>query len=667
LQNQLLDRAITRHDIDFSNLPAQHFREAIDTLLPKLKAHHEYIATDAPLTFEALFETDETSRQLGRIVGLLHHLTSVAETPELRDLFAEYMPVIATTQQEMQLDERVPARIKAYLETEEAKTLDPMRARIVQEIIRNYEREGVYLEASDKESLMTLQGRETELTQQFDCNLSDFDAAAVLTFSIEQLQGVPPRTLENATLLEDGRYEVTRVSGGFADIVTYCEVEETRKTVYEYGLNEGKSVPWDNRPILAEIARIAHDRARLLGFPNYATYAMDQQMASSPAEALAFEVGLAAKSLSKARDDTRELTEFGTRLMGRTPAHHDFAYLGEKMCQARYSLDSEAMRKYFPVNTVVSGMFAMLEELYDITFARDTARSVWHQDVEVYEVVDKASQRTLGILYMDLFKRANKGSGAWMNPAQTRHVEKGETYLPVVYLVCNAPKDKSQEPTLEFGEVVTLFHEMGHTLHNILTEVDEEFFSGLSHVQHDAVELPSQFMENFCWDYSTIKLISRHVETGECLPESEFEKLTASRHFMAASSVLRTARYSMMDLLIYSNPDVAPETIETLVFDTWQTRERDRRNSNLTGFKHIFSGGYSAGYYAYQWAEMLSADAFAALKEEGATFLEQKAAAMRFRKHVLATGGLSSMADNFRAFRGRDPDLTYLLRDYGVE
>jgi oligopeptidase A len=666
LTNPLLDPAISHHDVDFAALSPEHFREAFDSLIPRVQAHHEYGATEAPLTFDALIETDEVSRHLHRVAGLLDHLNSVVVTPELRALHDEYMPLLSRVYQELGLDERVPARLKEYLQTEEARSLDASRLRIVHEVIEGFEREGVYLDPASKGKLTDLGVRVTELVQQYQCNLTDFSDAATMVFSAAELTGVPDRTLENATLLDDGRYEISMVSGGFSDILTYCEMENTRKAVYEHGLGEGVAAPWDNRQIVEELPRLFQARAQLLGFPSYAAYVMSKSMAGSPDRALAFEEDLAARSHAQAVQETHELLEFGTRVLGRKPEYHDDAFVLEKLRQSRYDLDSENIREYFPVRKVVSGLFSLLEQLYDISFVLNTTRSVWHEDVQAYDMADKVTGKNLGFIYLDLFKREGKEGGAWMTPVQTRHVQHDQVFLPVTYLVCNAPKDKGQEPTLEMGEIVTLFHEMGHTLHNQLTEVDEEFFSGLSHVQHDAVELPSQFLENFCWDYETLKLISAHVATGEVLPESEFEKLKASRHFMAASSMLRTARYSLVDMHLYADPAAKPFEVETRVLDRWQTRQRDTRVPCLASFSHIFGGDYEAGYYAYQWAEMLSADAFAALREEGGSFLEQKAAALRFRKHVLAAGGLADIAENFRAFRGRDPELVHLLRDYGI-
>jgi oligopeptidase A len=311
-------------------------------------------------------------------------------------------------------------------------------------------------------------------------------------------------------------------------------------------------------------------------------------------------------------------------------------------------------------------MLRVLETLYQLRFELDAAVPVWHEDVQAYRAFDRTSGAELGLVFMDLFKRKNKQSGAWMNPACSRHKDSSGTRLPVTYLVCNAPKDVGQEPTFEFGEIVTLFHEMGHTLHNLLSEVDEEFFSGLAQVQHDAIELPSQFLENFCWDYSIVKELSAHLTTGEPLPESEFNNLRDARRFMAAELMLQGARYSLLDLELYTDPQADPMQVESTVLERWRTRPGDANVSVMADFPHIFGGGYAGGYYAYQWAEMLSSDSFAALREEGATFKEQMGAAGQFRQHVLAAGGVNSMAENFRAFRGRDPKPEFLLADYGI-
>ena len=430
----------------------------------------------------------------------------------------------------------------------------------------------------------------------------------------------------------------------------------------EPGVAQGK----DNRPVLAEIIKLRQEHATLLGYANHAEYQLEENMAKRPDTALDFSLDLARRSLPQAKREMAEMLEFGSNLLKRIPEFHDIGFVSEKMREAKFSVNSEALRQYFPVEKVVGGLFELIETLYGLRFVRNLTTSAWHEDVRVYDVMDVASNVLKGTLYLDLFKRKHKNSGAWMSPVQSRHDGGSQARLPVTYIVCNAPKDVGQVATFDFDEVVTLFHEMGHGLHNLLTEVPEEYFSGLNQVEHDAVELPSQFMENFCWDYEILKKLTQHVVTGESLPVAEFVNLKASKLFMAANSLLAGARYSILDMMVYSNPDKDPFELETQVLNSLKARERDPRATILPSFSHIFVGGYSAGYYAYQWAEMLSADAFAALKGEGSSFEAQRKAANLFRKHVLATGGVQGMDKNFKEFRGREPDLSHMLREYGM-
>lgn len=666
MTNPLLNPALRTQHINFPAITPADFTEAFEVLVPQWQAEHETSVTTAPLTFQALFVDGKAGPQLNAVMGLLSHLTSVADTPALRAIYEKWMPTLAQLGQEMGLDVRGWEKVQAYLGTEDYAALSPLYKKLVAEILKNYEEGGIHLPADKKARLAEISARLSELSHQFDTNLTDFTSEAVLSFSKEELAGVPARTLQNATELPDGRLEISMVAGGFGDVMDYCEIESTRKAVYEYQLVRGVEPHRDNRPLLTETLALRKELATMLGYANYATMSVEDDMAATPDAALDFTEQLAQLALPKAREEAADIDAFGAQLLGRPVEFWDRAFIVEKYQQARYQVDTEALRAYFPVSQVVQGLFALIERLYDIVFEADPSVPVWHPDVTAWRVVDKADGNMRGTLYLDLFKRKQKDSGAWMNPAANRHQAHGEHRLPVVYIVCNTPKDLGRTPTFTFDDVITMFHEMGHALHNLLTDVDEEFFSGLAKVQHDAVELPSQFMENFCWDYSVLRSLSTHIDTGEAFPESEFAKLQASRLFLAASRMLGTARYALLDMQLHiaDNPD--PAAMEASVFDTWSVRARDPRAQVLPGFSHIFAGGYAAGYYAYQWAEMLSADAFAALTEAGQTLAEVRSRAMDFRKHVLASGGVESMAVNFERFRGRAPDVRHLLEAYGV-
>lgn len=666
MTNPLLNPALRTQLINFPAVQAAHFKEAFDVLVPKMVEEHEAWVTTAPLTFQGMFVDGDIGPQLGAVTGLLSHLTSVADTPELRAIYDDAIPRISQLEQEQSLDVRGWQKVKAYAATEDYASLSPLYKKLVAEILKSYEQGGIHLPDDKKARMGDISAELSELSHEFDCNLSDFTSEAVMSFSKEELAGVPARTLQNAIELPDGRLEISMVAGGFGDVMDYCEVESTRKAVYEYQLARGVEEHRDNRPLLAKTLVLRQELAAMLGYANYAAMSVEDDMAATPDAALTFTTQLAELALPRAREEAADIDAFGAQLLGRPVEFWDLAFLVEKYQQARYQVDTEALRAYFPVSQVVQGLFELIERMYDIVFEHDAAIPTWHPDVTAWRVVDKADGKVRGTLYLDLFTRKHKDSGAWMNPAASRHQAHGEHRLPVVYIVCNAPKDLGRAPTFTFDDVITLFHEMGHALHNLLTDVDEEFFSGLSQVQHDAVELPSQFMENFCWDYGVLRSLSTHIDTGEALPESEFAKLLNTRLFLAASRMLRTARYALLDMQLHTavNPD--PVAMEASVFDTWSVRARDPRAHMLPGFSHIFAGGYAAGYYAYQWAEMLSADAFAALKEAGNTLPEVRSRALDFRKHILASGGVDSMAVNFERFRGRAPDVRHLLEAYGV-
>lgn len=666
MTNPLLSPDLLQHRINFSAIRPEHFDNAIETLLPQVQAEHEDTVVNAPLQYKALFGSDRANAQLRRVLGLLSHLTSVADNEQLRDVYERKMPEVSRVYQTMGLDERAYQKVKVFTDTSEYRALAPLYKKLVDKVVKDYEEGGIHLPADKKARMTDIGARMTELSHQFDCNLQDFTNEAVLSFSREELSGVPERTLQNATALEDGRLEVSMVAGGFSDIMTYCDVEATRKSVYEYQLARGVAEGTDNRPLLPEILALRAELASTLGYASFADMALDDNMAATPTAAMDFTENLARLALPKAKVEAAEIDAFGEALLGRPLQFWDYGYVAEKYQKERYSVDTEALRAYFPVTQVVSGMFKLLENLYDISFEQDTTQATWHEDVTVWRVIDNATQAVRGSLYMDLFKRKHKDGGAWMNPAINRHVEDGQVRLPVVYLVCNTPKDLGQAPTFTFDDVITLFHEMGHTLHNLLTDVDEEFFSGLANVQHDAVELPSQFMENFCWDYDVLRGLSTHIDTGEALPQEKFDKLYASRLYLAASRMLRTARFALLDMSLHmqDRPDVV--ALEEQVLSAWSVRQPDTRSRLLPSFSHIFAGGYAAGYYAYQWAEMLSADAFGALREASTSKAEFRSRAMDFRRHILATGGSEDMAVNFERFRGRAPDVKHLLADYGI-
>lgn len=662
--NQLLDKALLEDNIDFSKLEPKHFILAFEKLIPQVKKEfEEELLLD--LTYENLFEKGYKSKQLSQVLSYLNHLNGVVQNDQLREIFGKYVPQISAMYQEMSLDKRSYEKLVNYTKTKEYQHLSELRKKMIADMLLDFELNGINLHEEKKQRLQEISYRLTELSDKFENNLMDVQKTFEREMDLEQLKGLPERSFNNIEKLENGKYLISESSGTYDDILTYCEVENTRKVIYEEQLDLGIRKNFDNRPLLEEILTLRKENATILGYENYSTYSLKKEMLKNPKEVLSFIEDLALKSLPQAIEESYQVSRFGEKLLKRKVQFHDRAFVVQKMKEQLYSINSEELRKYFPVSKVLKGLFEIVENLYGINFIENKTISKWHEDVIVYNVYNE-NHEDIGLLYLDLYKRKNKESGAWMLPKQSNVDNEFEKKKPITYLVLNIPKNQKEQSTVELEEIVTLFHEMGHGLHNMLSEVKEDYFSGLSNVEHDAIELPSQFMENFVWDYEVLKKLSQHIETKEQLPLEVFKKIQNAKFFLAANQMVRQAIFSYLDMYIHTD-NVKPMDFEKEIFNRWKTREIDERSEFLPVFSHIFSGGYAAGYYSYKWSEVLSSDAFQALKEAGNTYLEQKPMANTFRKSILSKGGTNNMLDNFIEFRGRKPDVKYLLKDYGID
>lgn len=669
MSNPLLEKEIIKHDIDFKKILPEHFQQAFTTLIPQVKTEHEWTVTQAPLDYQTLFETPGAASQLEMVFSILDNLNNVVQTPEIRDLYDAWVPQIMALYNEMSLDDRGYFRIKEYVKTEEYQTLTLMQQKKIIDVIENYEINGIALPQDKKDQLKALDIKLTELTTLFGNNAKDTDAQKEASFTREQLAGLPERSLENAVVQEvEGQehFQVRYASGIYDDIMEYADNEATRRLIYEQNLQDGVKTGLDNRPLLNQIIEIRQQKAAILGFINHASFKLRKRMVASPEKALEFIENLATQSLVQAKQESQSIRDYGKSILNREMNFHDRSYVINKMRQNLLNQDKEVIRQYFPVSQVTSGLFEIIENLYSIRFVANKEKNAWHDDVLIYDLQDTITGEKIGSLYMDLYRRDFKSDGAWMSGILSRHKNRDELTLPVAYVVCNAPKDAGQQPTFEFDEIITFFHEMGHALHHLLTRVDDEYYSGINHVEHDAVELPSQFMENFCWDYEIIKKISSHIKTGEVFPQSMFENMLKGKNFLSALMMLRQVTFAKLDMRLYSEKNIDAMTVEKEVFAEYQTGPRDERSCFLPNFGHIFPGGYSAGYYSYKWAEVLSSDAYAALKEQGDSYLEQKEMAKSFRRHILETGGYGSMQEKYQQFRGQAPDIIHLLKDNGI-
>ena len=455
-------------------------------------------------------------------------------------------------------------------------------------------------------------------------------------------------------------------------VMQYADNRELREQVYRAYVTRASELgkpEWDNTPIIDRTLEIALAQAKLLGYRNYAELSLVTKMADSPAQVLDFLHDLARRAKPFAEKDLAQVRAFAAEKLGLPDIQSwDLAYAGEKLREAQYAFSETEVKKYFPVGKVLSGLFAQIDQLYGVRFTEKKV-PVWHEDVRYFEL--EKDGETIGAVYMDLYAREGKRSGAWMNDYRGRRRflsgdKAGQVQTPTAYLVCNfTPPVAGKEARLTHDEIITLFHEMGHGLHHLLTRVDELGVSGINGVEWDAVELPSQFMENFVWEFDVLRGMSAHEDTGEALPESLFAKMLAAKNFQRGMFLVRQMEFALFDMSIYSESD--PSSLHRWA----ETLQRVRKevavvqppeyNRFANSFGHIFAGGYSAGYYSYAWAEVLSADAYAAFEESG----DVKATGAKFWNEILAVGGSRSAAESFKAFRGRAPSIDALLRHSG--
>lgn len=667
--NQLLNKKITNHEIDFSTINAVDFKNAFDILLPEVKIEHEDMLNKLS-TYDNIFESLEKRDQLISLMVILSNLNSVVQTPEIREVYNEYIPTISTLFQELSLDKRVYDKIKDYTSLNEYLLLDELQRKIINNILLDLELGGIALPEDKKIKLQEISFKLSELKNKYDDNLTDVESNLEVNFTKSELKGVSDRVYKNAKIVNenngDAIYNITYSSGLYGDIMANCDISETKKIIYNQMISIGTKDGFDNRLIVDEIVSLSHEKAIILGSKNYAEYALIKNMVKSSKDALSFINDLQKRSYDKAIEESKSISSYGQKLLGKPVEFHERSYVVNSMEKNLFNVNHDKIREYFPVKNVINGLFKLLNELYDISFKENKETSKWHEDVIVYDVVDNISNKNLGILYMDLYKRKFKSNGAWMNPVLSKHHHKNTNSNPVVYIVSNAPKNNTGESTFEFDEIITLFHEMGHALHHILTEVPNNYYSGINNVQLDAVELPSQFMENFCWDYEILKDMSSHILSGEKLPIEIYNNMYNMKNFLSASQLLRQSINSEIDMRIYSELNSNVAEVEKEVFTKWKTRELDPNAYLTPSFSHIFSSMYSAGYYSYKWAEVLSADCFAAIKDEKDNKTKVKEVATRYRKNILATGGSNDMLKNFIEFRGREPDIKYLLDDSGI-
>lgn len=665
----------------YPDIRTADIRPAMETAMNEARAEIAAIKDQSDITWENTVErlTDITER-VGRIWGVVAHLNSVADTPELRAVYNELMPEVTVFFTEIGQDIELYERFKAIKNSSEFAKLNAAQQTKLNHDLRDFVLSGAELPPEQQAEFAALQTEGAQLGAQFSQNVLDATDAFALYFDDgSQLSGLPEDAMAMfaAAAQAEGKegYKIGLQMPHYIAVMQYADNRELRENIYRAYVtraselsDEGK---FDNTANIGRRLEIALQEAELLGFTNFAELSLATKMADTPQQVLDFLHDLARHAKPFAEKDLAEVQAFARETLGiAEPQSWDLTYASEKLRQAKYAFSETEVKKYFPVGKVLAGLFAQVNRLYGVNFIEKTV-PVWHPDVRYFELEKGGS--IIGGVYMDLFAREGKRGGAWMNDYRGRRRfisgnRIGQTQTPVAYLVCNfTPPVNGKESRLSHDEIITLYHETGHGLHHLLTQVDELGVSGINGVEWDAVELPSQFMENFAWEYDVLAEMSSHEDNGAALPRGLFDKMVAAKNFQRGMFLARQMEFALFDMLIYSESD------EGRLKNWAQVLENVRKevavirppayNRFANSFSHIFAGGYSAGYYSYAWAEVLSADAYAAFEESD----DIKATGKRFWMEILAVGGSRSAMESFKAFRGREPEIDALLRHSGFD
>jgi oligopeptidase A len=657
----------------FDRIEAAHARPALERVLSDNRARlAELTAQPAPTFASLVVPVEELSYRLSRVWSPIGHLNAVANSAEMREAYNECVPLLTAYSSELGQNADLQAAY-AYVLQHERGALDPTQLKVVENALRDFRLAGVDLPAERKTRYREVVQRLAQLGTKFSENV--LDAGRAYTRSVTDgsaLAGLPSNAVDRAAA--DAR-EANQAGWLFKldqptymTVMTSAENIQLRRDIYEAWVTRGSELGpsagrFDNGPIIAEILPLRHELAQLLGFESFADYALTTRMAKSSKQVLSFLDDLARRCMPAGRQEFSDLEEFA----GRKLNAWDLAFYSERLQETRFKVSQEALRPYFPLPKVLAGLFALTQRLYGVTVRERTTVGVWHPSVKFYDLLD-SNQEIVAGFYLDPYSRTEKRSGAWMDECViAKSLPLGKA-LPIAQLVCNFTAPVGAAPSLlTHDEVTTLFHEFGHGLHHMLTQVAYPSIAGINGVSWDAVELPSQFMENFVWRREVLPLISAHASTGEPLPIDMLQRLLGTRTFNAALDTLRQIELASFDFELHANfdPAVGARVDEVLA----GVRRRIAVvpaapfNRMPSSFAHIFAGGYAAGYYSYKWAEVLAADAFEAFEEAG---VFDGATASRFRDSILARGGSLDAMDAFVRFRGRQPDVRPLLKQTGI-
>jgi len=658
----------------FDAIRPEHVTPAVDELLARAAAALEHaVGPDVPADYDAMSAVlDVATERLSRAWGAVSHLNAVADTPALRAAYNDNLPKVTEFHTRLGADERLYAKYKAIAASPAAASLAPARRKALSNALRDFVLSGAELTGDAKRRFAAIQERSADLEQQYREHVLDATDGFSHLASTADLDGVPADVLQASAeaARADGHegHKLTLHYPVYGPVMQYASNRGLRQALYTAYVTRASELgpaAQDNSTLMRELLTLRQEAARLLGHDNHASVSLVPKMARSMHQVHEFLQDLAARARPYAERDLAELSAFAESELGLHDLQAwDLAYASEKLKEARYAFSDQDVKRYFTEPTVLAGLFEIVQTVFEVTITPDQA-PVWHDSVRVYRV--ERDGRLLAQFYLDPYARPGKQPGAWMDDVRVRWVRPGGALqTPVATLVCNYSAPVGSHPALlTHDDVITLFHEFGHGLHLMLTQVDDLGVSGLSGVEWDAVELPSQFMENFCWEWLVLQRLSAHVESGQSLPRALFDKMVAAKNFQSGLGTLRQVEFGLFDLRIHAEAGAAERVQQVLdeVRREVSVLNAPAFNRFQHSFTHIFAGGYAAGYYSYKWAEVLSADAWSAFEEAGPLSV---ATGRRLREEILEAGGSRSALENFVAFRGREPRIDALLRHQGM-
>jgi oligopeptidase A len=664
----------------FSEIKPEHVVPAIDQLLADARETvAECLKTKQNYNWAKLIQPiADAEDRLNKAWSPVSHLNSVCNNEALREAYNACLPKLSDYGTEMGQNKRLFYAYRQIAKHSEFSTFDTAQQKIVRNALRDFRLSGVDLSEEKKQRYKEICQELSQHTSHFEENVLDATNAWSKSISHKRdLVGMPESAIAQAKQAAEQAGEegwlLTLQFPSYNAVMTYADSRELRREIYEaYTTRASEIGPhgghWDNSLLMEQILSLRHEKAKLLGFNNFAELSLSTKMAKKPEEVISFLEDLAHKSWRQARNDLIELQDYTREVHAFIEMEPwDIGYYSEKMRQHLYQLSQEEVKSYFPITRVLPGLFAVVERLYGLQISEITEFDTWHPDVQLFQIHDKDGQLR-GKFYTDLFARTKKRGGAWMDDCVGRKKTDDHIQIPVAYLTCNFTPPTADTPALlTHDEVTTLFHEFGHGLHHVLTQVDHLGVSGINGVEWDAVELPSQFMENWCWEKDALALMSGHYQTGEVLPDSLFAKMLAAKNFQAGLFIVRQLEFSLFDFRMHLeyDPERGGRIYEILdqVRNQVAVIQAPKFNRFPHSFTHIFAGGYAAGYYSYKWAEVLSSDAYSLFEEKG---VFDEATGQSFLTNILEKGGSKNAMELFVSFRGREPNIDALLRHNGI-